>query len=511
MVEEQQGAEVGTRSTGLEPAVRRVALVVVLGTIMSILDTTIVSIAVNTLRGDFHTSLATIQWVTTAYLLALAMVIPLSGWTVERFGARRVWLTSIVLFIAGSVLCGLSWSAASLIGFRVLQGIGGGMLLPAGQTMLARAAGPTQMGRVMSVIGVPMLLGPIVGPTLGGLILDNLSWRWLFFVNVPIGLIAFARGFKVLPKGEHGRAGRLDVVGVCLLSPGLAILLYGLSSAGSGSVGSRAIGSVVVGALLVALFVRHALRCEQPLVDLRLFSNRTLRAASTTTFVVGGTIFGVLFVLPLYYQIVRGQSPLIAGLLLGPQELGAMVSMRYAGRITDRFGAGRVVPVGVVLSVLGSIAYTQVTPHSNELVLALSLVVRGLGLGATAMPAMAAGYATLRHDDIPRATTLLSIIQRTGSTLGTAVLAVVLQREIESRVGNVSLGTSVVPGHAQALVAQAFGSTFWFGLGLSALAIIPALMLPRRGAAAMAVGGGAEEPGGPGEGLRLEDGAGTIG
>ena len=454
---------------------------------MSVLDTTIVTVAINTLRRDFHTNLATIQWVSTAYLLALAMVIPLSGWAIERLGAKQVWMTSAALFLVGSVMCGLSWSALSLICFRVLQGIGGGMLLPAGQTTLAREAGPDRMGRVMSVIGVPMLLGPIIGPTLGGLVIVTLSWRWIFFVNVPIGIVALVRGSRILRSGEKNPAAKLDIRGVCLLSPGLALLLYGLSSVGDGTIGGRVIITVGAGALLLGLFVWHALGHERALVDLHLFANRTLRAASATSFVVSGTIFGVLFILPLYYQIVRGQSPLAAGLLLAPQELGAMVSMRYAGRITDRFGAGRVVPVGVVLVVLGSIAYTQVTPHTSEVLLAASLVVRGLGLGATAMPAMAAGYATLQREAIPRATTLLSIIQRVGSTLGTALLAVVLQREIQSRAGGLpgaAAAGGVTSAHVRGLVAQGFGATFWIGLILSSLAMIPALFLPRHAAVA---------------------------
>jgi EmrB/QacA subfamily drug resistance transporter len=479
--------------SGLDPAVLRIAFVVVLGSIMSVLDTTIVTVAINTLRRDFHSSLATIQWVSTGYLLALAMVIPLSGWSIERFGTKRVWMCSAALFLVGSVMCGLSWSILSLICFRVLQGIGGGMLMPAGQTILAREAGPDQMGRVMSVIGIPMLLGPIIGPTLGGLIIVTLSWRWIFFVNVPIGIVALVRGYRILHPGEHHLPGRLDIRGFCLLSPGLALLLYGLSSIGTGTIGLKVVLILAAAVLLIILFIRHSLGRQNSLVDLQLFANRTLRAASSTSFVVGGTIFGVLFIIPLYYQIVRGQSPLVAGLLLAPQELGAMVSMRYAGRFTDRYGAGRIVPFGVLLVVIGSIPYTQVTPHTSELVLAASLLVRGLGLGATAMPAMAAGYATLQRDAIPRATTLLSIIQRVGSTLGTAVLAVILQRETASQANSgtasfkaVANGTAHISGPALTSVAHAFAATFWFGLGLSALAIIPALYLPRQGATAAA-------------------------
>src|SRR4051794_6406958 len=210
-----------------------VASVVVLGAIMSILDTTVVNVAINTLARDFHTTLPTIQWVATGYTLALATVIPLTGWAADRFGTKRLYMTSIALFLGGSLLSGLSWSAASLIGFRVLQGLGGGMLMPLGMTILTRAAGPSRVGRVMSIIGVPMLLGPIFGPILGGWLVDDISWRWIFFINLPIGLVALFLSRRVLPRDRPQPAERLDFLGLCLLSPGLALVIYGLAKSTS--------------------------------------------------------------------------------------------------------------------------------------------------------------------------------------------------------------------------------------------------------------------------------------
>ena len=195
---------------------------------MSILDTTIVAVALATLGRDFHVSVTTIQWVATGYLLALALVIPVTGWAVDRFGAKLIWMTSLSLFIIGSSLCGLAWSANSLIAFRVLQGIGGGMLLPVGQSILARAAGPQRMGRVMSIIGVPMVLGPIMGPVIGGLIVSNFSWRWIFYINVPIGIVTLILSSRWLPKFDTDERfpSSFDTLGFCLLSPGLAALVY---------------------------------------------------------------------------------------------------------------------------------------------------------------------------------------------------------------------------------------------------------------------------------------------
>jgi EmrB/QacA subfamily drug resistance transporter len=480
------GGRLANRERVIDAELRGLAIVVVLGTIMSIFDTTIVNVAVETLGRTFHTTLATIQWVSTGYLLALAIVIPITGWAIERFGAKRMYLISLTLFLVGSALCGLAWSASSLIFFRVLQGLGGGMILPIGQTILARAAGPQRIGRVMSIVGIPMLLGPVLGPALGGLIIDSLSWRWIFYVNIPIGLLALVLASRTLKSDATGTAGKLDIRGLALLSPGLAGIVYGLSEAGSsgGFSAPRVIIGIAVGVVLMVAFVMHALHVKVPLVDLRLFKNRGFSVASVTGFVLGATVFGAMFLLPLYYQVVRGHSPLRAGLLMAPQGIGAMISMPLAGRITDRVGAFRVVPVGVAAVILGTIAYTQVTISTSEVLLALSLFVRGLGLGFSMMPSMSAAYQTLQPHQVPRATTTINIVRQVGGSLGTAVLAVILQRQIVSSVGahgggSVLESTTAIPAAARAQVATAFGHSFWWAVGLSALGVIPALLLPR--------------------------------
>src|SRR3954466_8723462 len=208
----------------IEPWVWRICLIVIVGSIMSILDTTIVNVALDRLSSELHTSIANIQWVVTGYLLSLAAVIPVSGWAARRFGAKRVYLASLVLFTAGSVLCGVASSATELIVFRVLQGVGGGLILPLGQLMMATAAGPQRMGRVMSVVAVPAMLAPVFGPTLGGLILGHASWRWIFYINVPIGAIALFLSLRFLPRDAREEAGRLDVLGLGMMATGLPLL-----------------------------------------------------------------------------------------------------------------------------------------------------------------------------------------------------------------------------------------------------------------------------------------------
>src|SRR6266566_4138958 len=220
------------RGEGLSREILVLAGVVILGTIMTVLDLTVVNVAIPTLARDLGAPIPAIQWVMTGYMLAFATVIPLTGWAAERFGARRAWLAAIAVFLAGSVLAGAAWSIGSLIVFRVLQGLGAGMILPIGQTILAQAAGPQRMGRVMSVIGVPMLLAPVFGPLIGGAVIDAVTWRWIFFINLPVGVAAVVAALRLLPDARPRVGQRLDVRGLLLLSPGIAVFLYGVSEAG---------------------------------------------------------------------------------------------------------------------------------------------------------------------------------------------------------------------------------------------------------------------------------------
>src|SRR3954451_2217252 len=462
----------------MDRALWRFASVVVLGTIMSILDTTIVNVAIETLGRQLHSSLSSIQWVATGYLLALATVVPLTGWAMERFGGKRMWMISVTLFLAGSTLCGLAWSTESLVVFRVLQGFGGGMILPIGQAILAQAAGPQRMGRVMSVIGVPTLLGPILGPVIGGLIVDHFSWRWIFFVNLPVGVVALALAARILPASRRDTRSPLDVVGLALLSPGLVLIVYGLSEFGTqGRLAWQVLVGLVGGALLVLAFVLHARR-EHALIDIHLFRDRAFAAASGTVFIFGVSLFGAMLILPLYYQVVRAESALEAGLLLAPQGVGAAMMMPIAGRLTDKLGAGKIVPFGVIVAVLGTAVYTQLEADTSYWVLGLALYVRGLGLGSTMMPSMAAAYQTLDRAAVPRATSMINIIRTVGGSLGTAVLTVVLERRIVANVQGASGDLGSLGGVAAARAAQplshAFAQTFWWACALTAVALIPA-------------------------------------
>jgi EmrB/QacA subfamily drug resistance transporter len=468
------------------------AAVVLLGAIMTILDATIVNVALPTIGRDLHASISTIQWVPTVYLLTFASVIPLSGWAAARFGSKTVWLASLAVFMTGSLLAGLSWSIGALIAFRVLQGLGGAMIMPLGQAMLAQVAGPDRMGRVMTVIGVPMLLVPIFGPLIGGALIAAAGWHWIFLVNLPVGLVAIALAVRLLPDGGARRPERLDALGLVLLSGGLAAGLYGLAEMGQRArvLDPASLGPLATGVVLVALFVAHARRAPHPLIDVRLLRRRGFGTAAAANFVLGVALFGALLLLPLYFEILRGRTPFETGLLLVPQGLGAATAMSLAGFLTDKLGARRIVPAGVVLALAGTAIYTGIGITTPYWLLALALFLVGAGLGATITPSMAAAFQGLPRAAIGDATSAINVVQRVAGSVGSALLAVVLQATITAGlpgfrggIGQAARLAGASP-HAARAVSHAFGVSFGVALALSAVALAPAVLLPGRSRAA---------------------------
>ena len=442
--------------------------VVILGSAMSILDTTIVNVALETLSRELHSTISQIQWVVTGYMLALAAVIPISGWASGRFGARRMYVISLVLFTAGSMLCGLSTSTTELVVFRVLQGVGGGMIMPLGMMMMAGAAGPQRMGRVMSVVAMPMMLAPILGPALGGLIVQNTSWRWIFYVNVPIGVIAVIAALRILPEGKSESSRRLDYRGLAYMAVGLPLLTYGLAEVGStgGFTSGKVIIPILVGLALIGVFAVHALRVPNPLLNLRLYKRPTFSTASVATFFLGAALFGGMILLPLYWQNIRHESVIDTGLLTAPQGLGMALMMPIVGRLSDRLGGGPLTLFGVTLTTLATVPFGLIGAHTSIVWLSVAMLVRGMGIGFAMMPAMTAAFAALDKSELPDATPQLNVVQRTGGSLGTALLAVVLQRAVT--------GT-----HSVAAAAAGYGTAFWAAAGLTAIAIIPCFILLR--------------------------------
>ena len=500
----------GTHDDRLDRGVLLVAGVVVLGAIMSILDITVVSVAQPTFQNVFDASPAAAAWTMTGYTLALATVIPLSGWAADRFGTKRLYMLAVVLFAAGSALCALATSIEMLTAFRVLQGLGGGMLMPVGMTIMTRAAGPERVGRVMAVLGIPMLLGPIFGPILGGWLIDAASWHWIFLINVPIGALALVYAWRVLPRDDVAPSETFDWQGMLLLSPGLALFLFGVSSIpGEGTVlAARVLVSAAVGLVLIVLFVVRELsaRREHPLIDLHLFTNLKLTIAVVAMALFAIAFFGASLLFPQYFLLVRGEDTLSAGLLLAPQGVGAMLTMPVAGTLTDRIGPGKIVLTGIAVIVIGMLGFTQVgigvgdvaVGHAGVSIsdpsypwLLGSLFVMGLGMGCTMMPIMSSALATLKDHEIARGSTLMNITQQVAASIGTALFSVLLTNGFNgspeaSALRDAAQSGRQFTGGPQALakafadMSHSFATCYVVAVALVAVCLVPVWFLPRR-------------------------------
>jgi EmrB/QacA subfamily drug resistance transporter len=467
----ENGAAVSDK---LDRAVFNVAAVVVLGSIMAI----VVNVALQELTLQFRTSFDTIQWVSTGYMLTLAAVILVTGWASDRFGTKRLYFSAISLFLLGSVLSGLAWSVETLIVFRLVQGLGDGMLMPAGMTLLARA-GPQRAGQVMALLGVPMLLGPIGGPILGSWPVGAVSWRWIFYINVPIGLMALWLTAMFLAKDKPERTSRFNFAGMLMLSPGLALLLYGVANV-PGAVSVTAVNvwlPGVLGAVLIIGFLLRTTRVSEPLIDLGLFRDRGFSVAVLTMAFFSVSFLGVMLLFPTYF-------------LLAPQGIGVLITMPIGGERADKFGAGKVVLLGIGVIVLGLILFTTVGADTPYWQLPTAVFVIGLGVGAAMMPIMVAALQTLSHKDVAKGATATNITQQLFGAVGAAVMSIVLASVLAQKFGvptsqgqPAAIAALANPDSHQAAAtatAESFATTFTWALVLMIVCAIPAVLLPRR-------------------------------
>ncbi|CAJ62585.1 MULTISPECIES: DHA2 family efflux MFS transporter permease subunit [Frankia] len=460
-----------------DPVLRRLITVVLLGGIMGILDGSMVAVGVDTLAARFDAALSTIGWVSTGYLLALTVAIPVTTWAVDRFGARRLWLAGLVAFLAASVASGLAWNVSSLIVFRVLQGLAAGILDPLVLTLLARAAGPRRAGRVMGLMGMVLSAGPVLGLIVGGAVLAHLSWRWMFLINLPIGAVALIGALRVIPRdapagdpsaGEVART-RLDVLGVALVGPGFAAAVLALSQAADRTTFAawQVLVPLAAAVALLAGYVGHALRPADarrppPLIDVRLFTSGGFSASVTIMMLVGLAMFANLFVLPLYYQQQHGHGPLASGLLVSPFAIAAIIAMPQSGRLSDRLGARRLVRAGALVAAVGEFAFTRVGAHTAEVWPALAAFVVGLGLSFVGAPTMGSLYRTLPPALVPQGSSVLYILNQLGAAIGIAVVTLIL-----ATVGD---GSGV----------DGFHGVYWFALGTVVIILAAGLLLPGR-------------------------------
>jgi EmrB/QacA subfamily drug resistance transporter len=449
----------------LDPSVWKICGVAIFGVLLSQLDATIVNVSLSNLAADLNSSLSTIQWVTSGYLLALTLVLPLNGWLVDRIGPKALYLWCFSAFTLSSALCGLAWSAGSLIAFRVLQGISGGLLAPMTQMMVARTAG-RHMARVVGYLSMPVLVAPILGPVLAGAILQHASWRWLFLVNLPVGALAVLLAVLFLPSDQQETKRRnLDWIGLALLSPGLVLFLYGSERVGQ----AAGRGALAAGIAMIAAFLWTAARKrDRALIDLRLFKGKVFSASATTQFLSNGALFAGQMLIPLFLIQACGRAPGDMGWMLAPLGLGMMVTYPSMGILTDRFGVRRVAAGGALLALAATVPFLYLSSHGLDLlVLTAALFFRGMGQGAIGLPSMSAAYASVDRQDLPMATTSLNIVQRLGGPTLTTLLATVLGWRLSSQV----------VGHT---ILDAYAWAFWLLCGLHALIFCAATRLPSR-------------------------------
>jgi EmrB/QacA subfamily drug resistance transporter len=405
-----------------------VSVVFVAAMFMNIIDITIVNVALPSMARDFHVSVTSVSAVAVAYLVALAVVIPASGWLGDRFGHRRVLLAAIVIFTMASALCGIAQNLAQIVLFRILQGIGGGMLTPVGMALLYRTFPPAERVRAASILTIPTTLAPALGPVLGGVLVTGLSWRWVFLVNLPIGAAALAFGLIFLADQEPDPAGRFDVIGFILSGIGFAAVMYGVSEGGQSGWGKpNIVIALVVGAVLLVVLLRQQLRAREPLLALRLYGNRIFRSTSAVLFVSTGAFLGFLYTVALFFQDGLGLSALASGLSTFPEAFGVMVGAQVVSRVLYQpIGPRRIMVGGLVALGATMVVMTTISSRSQLWEMRILMFVLGYCMAHVMVPSQAASMAQIDRASTGRASTLFNAVRQLGSATGIAVLSTVL-------------------------------------------------------------------------------------
>jgi EmrB/QacA subfamily drug resistance transporter len=452
------------------------ASIIALGSIAWNLSITVVNVGVPTLQRAFHASLTDVQWVATGYLLGLSAVIPISGWVTDRFGAKRTYVGTLALLTVASLLCGFATSIGTEIAFRVVQGMAGGLVMPVGMTMLMRITPPHERGRMLGVIGIPMMVAPSLGPLLAGWLIEHFSWPYMFWINIPFCVLALGFAAQKLRDSKVAPGGPFDLVGFLLCTPAVTVFVYGVTMAANSGWGSAAVLlPMMSGVVLCMAFVAWELHTPYPMLELRVLRDAAYSASLSVSILIAAGMFGAIFAVPVFMQQVQGYSAFDAGWVMAAQGLGAVISPPVAGWLTDRYGARPVVLSGVCALVLVTLGLAQAQPETTKQWWAILLVGRGFAAGLTMMPAFSAGFVSLSPAMISSANALSNTVQRMAASLGVAVIATVAAERVNVYMAHAGGPTSVF----QHAVAQGFDDALLVTAGMTMLGM-PAAVLLRR-------------------------------
>lgn len=439
---------------------------IIVGLFMVILDGTAVNVALPGLVQQFESSLSVVQWTVTGYALAQAAVIPLAGWLSDRFGAKRIFLISVGMFTIGSLLCALATDVSQLIAYRILQGLGGGMVMPIAMAFTYRLSPPSKVGAVMGMMGIPILLAPALGPVLAGWLVDYATWKWIFLINIPIGIIGILVGVKTLPSIERQSVASLDLLGMLLAPIAFAALSYGVSEGGTSWTSAKTIAGIAIGAVALILFTIVELRRSNPLLELRVFRSRDFTRGIIVQWIAQIALFGTLFMIPLFLQQAKGYTAFDTGLIMLPQAISAAVFMPIGGKLYDRLGARPLVVIGMLIVTSAAYIMSGVEAEDGVIMMMIPLALLGAGMGISMMPLNTHLIQSAPPSLVSRVTSLTNAAQQVMTSFAVAGLATI----VTSRMKTYSADTT------HSLIeswAFSFGDTF---LVLTCVAILGALI-----------------------------------
>lgn len=479
---DQAAASGGTKQEFSMIGILAPLVAIISGLFMVILDTTAMNVALSKLVQEFNTDLPSLQWTVTGYMLANAAVIPLAGWLSDRFGAKNIFLTSLILFTLGSALCATPNSAEWLIVFRIIQGLGGGFVMPVSMAYVYRLSPPDKIGRIMGMLGIPILFAPAIGPIIAGYLVEYQSWRWIFLINIPVGIFSILFGFLRLPKIERKKVSGFDLPGMILGPVAFAALSYGVTEGASSWSSGKTLAGLIVGGVALIAFIIVELRAKIPLLELRVFRSVDFSFAIFVQWIVQFSLFGAIFLLPQFLQQARGFGAFDTGLTLFPQALAAACFMPIGGMLFDRIGVRWLVVIGLSLVSGAIFQYSHVDMTTEGIDLLLPLIMAGSGMGLMMMPLNTHLINKAPRELVSRVTSLTSAMQQVINSLAVATLVTILT----SRINTLAAGAQTASGSKEeagramlALVPKAFDYTFGVMLIIALFGIVLGFFLRR--------------------------------